>query len=113
MQVKQIEGRSPRQQRPSHGRRPIEPAQRMAREVRNLYAFEVDRPAQRHVTIARAIHAGGEDVNVVAAGGESPAKRMHRLDRPAVAHGRKIGRDDVKQAQMLNQGLAVCPSPIA
>ena len=84
-----------------HGRRPVESPQGTAGEVGHLHPFNVDRATERDRAIARAIDIGREDMNVVTAGCQLAAERVHRPDGAPIAYCGQICRDYMEEAQKL------------
>ncbi len=58
----------------------------------------VDRPVGGHVEPPGAVGVGGEDLDLVAGRGLRARQAVHRTDRPAVAPGGQVGRNDVEDS---------------
>jgi hypothetical protein len=60
-----------------------------------LNAVDIDNPVMRHITVSRAIHAGGEDGHSMTGRREISAQGMDGIDGTAIAYGRIICGYDV------------------
>ncbi len=107
--MKQVKTAPLSEQRPPQRRRPVEPPKKPTRKIRDLNAFEIDRPFQRYVTVAFTIDVRREHVDVVTMSRQRAAERMDRLYGATVAYGGQVGRNDVKQAQGLTGDLQLMP----
>jgi hypothetical protein len=114
MQVDKVKASGASGERATHRRRPVEPTQDAAWEIRDLYAFDADRRPERHGTVARPVDACREGMDFVAKLRQSTTQSMNRTDRATIPHSGQIGRDNVQKAQKLVRWFkGPCGAPVS
>ena len=77
MYMNKIETLARRSQGPGHLGRPVQPPQNAAREIGHFHALQIHRLPERNGAVVRTIDIGCEYMDIVAAGSQLAAKRMH------------------------------------
>ena len=76
-------------------RRPIKSPQHVRAAIMDLDSVKIYGTIIRDVAIMRTIDTGRKHVHIMPCYDEASAQSVHRINRPAIAIGRKIGRGDV------------------
>jgi hypothetical protein len=88
-------------------RRPIKPPQHIRTAIVDLDTVKVYGAIIRDVAIVAAIDTGRKHMHIMPCHGEVSAQSVHRINRPAVAMGRDVGRCDVENSHVLLKGSVV------
>ncbi len=84
-----------------HGRRPVDPAQMMARKVPDLDAIEINGSPERNRTVMRTVDVSCKNMNLETCSDQALAKSVDRENRPAITEGGMVCRGYVEQTHDL------------
>src|SRR5262245_41651867 len=83
---------------PSQRRRPIKSSDQRTREISDLNALKIHRLSDWSGSNSRPVSVSGKDLQFVPSCRQRPAEAVDRKNRPAIAHGRQIGRNHMENS---------------